>query len=198
MRDKEALDEMRGWLEIRALPGHFSNVLVEQLAGHLVNRTLHVFSVLDEIGRMQGTWRGNSLGKPEQFKHKPLSGLWKQHFFEPRNMVRNLLSEAHSAESTDAFQKIADAINAGMEPNEGLHELIIGGYQRRAQAGTLTGEWIVYAKNDDGINYFLTLAKHFECEQKSGESRVEWQQRSDAIIHQRVLVCRPEFPNLIL
>lgn len=194
----ECAEEMSGWLEIRALPGHFSRVLVDQMARHCVDRTVSVFAVLDEIGRMQGTWPGKPLGEPAQFRHEPLAGLWKQHFFEARNLVRNLMNEARTAESDKAFQKIADAINRDEKPKEGIHDLIIGGHQRRAQTGTLTGEWIVYARDDDGKNYFLTLAKHFECDQREGETRVQRQQRSDAIIHERIVACRPDFPNLTL
>ncbi len=198
MTDPEAVVHAREWLDIRALPGHFSNVLVEQLARHRVDRTMNTFAVLDEIGRMQRTWKGNSLGKPEQFKHVPLRGLWKQHFFEAQNLQQNLLNEIYSAESAKSLKKIADAINAGFDFSEGLDELMVGGYKRKAETGTLTGEWIVYAKDEAGENYFLTLAKHLECEKGSGESRIEWQQRSDGIIYQRVMACRSDFPNLVL
>lgn len=190
--------EMREWLDIRALPGSYSSILVEQLARHLVDKTASIFAVLDEIGKMQGTWKGKPLGEPQQFKHKPLAGLWKQHFFQAAFMVRNLINEAHSDESMEAFKEIADAFNSGGNPAKGIHDLIIGGISRRASNGTLTGEWIIYAKDENGENRFLTLAKHAECERQPGETKQAWQQESDAIIYERICACRADFPNLEL
>ena len=194
----EAVDHMRGWLDLRALPGHWSAVLLHQLAAHARARTLNTFAVLDEIGRLQGTWHGNVPRQPEQFKHEPLKGLWKQHFFQASFLIRNLMNEAHSPESAQTFQEMADAINSGGDVGKSVHDLIIGGYTRRAAAGTLTGEWIVFAKGNAGQNFFLTLARHTECERMEGEPKEAWRRRSDEAIYARVRACQADFPDLSL
>lgn len=180
----EVVSYIRDWLNLRALPGHYSRVLAEQLVVTHVGRTISTFAVLDEIGKLQGTWQGTSLGRPEQFKHKPLLGLWKQHYFQASFMFRNLGNEAKSPASKQAFEKIADALNSGSDVGEGIHELVMGGYARRAANAALIGEWIVYAKDGAGQNFFLTLAKHLECTPNSGESKQDWQRRSDAIVYE--------------
>ena len=100
--------------------------------------------------------------------------------------------------SKPALKKIADALNNDRDVGEGISELIMGGYTRRAANAALTGEWIVYAKDDAGQNFFLTLARHFECIQGPREMKRDWQQRSDAIIYERVAACRRDFPDLSL
>jgi hypothetical protein len=60
-----------------------------------------------------------------------------------------------------------------------IHEFVLGGYRERSQAHRLTGEWIVYARRDD-VNTYLTLGTHGD----------------DTAIHERVLACASEFPEL--
>jgi hypothetical protein len=54
-----------------------------------------------------------------------------------------------------------------------------GAYWKKSQAGTLTGEFIVYAAYE-GINYYLTLGKHGEY----------------GHIAERIRACAAEFPFL--
>jgi hypothetical protein len=42
------------------------------------------------------------------------------------------------------------------------HEMVVGGYSRRAGERRLTGEFIVYERNENGQNYYLTLGSHGE------------------------------------
>jgi hypothetical protein len=56
------------------------------------------------------------------------------------------------------------------------------GYRERSQSGEITGEWIIFARQND-VNYYLTLGSHTE---------------GDEAIRQRVLDCCAEFPNLLI
>jgi hypothetical protein len=51
------------------------------------------------------------------------------------------------------------------EPSQWIGELVhrftIGGISERADAGRLTGDWIIFGKRD-GQNYYLDLATHEE------------------------------------
>jgi hypothetical protein len=55
-----------------------------------------------------------------------------------------------------------------------------GGYMERGSEGRLTGEWVVFAKQDD-VNYYLTLGIHTE---------------DDEAIWCRCKACAAEFPGL--
>ena len=107
--------------------------------------------------------------------------------------MRNELG--HKA-SKGSVRRLAAALSECADPGPAIYELVIGGFERRASRGALTGEWIVFAKDNAGQNFFLTLATHNECERAYGEDDVSWQRRSDALIYERVAACREEFPDL--
>jgi hypothetical protein len=179
---EESLEYVLGWLrEVLMRTGKFSALLVEELATHNINRTVHIHSVFDQIGRLEDPSfrRGGGVKPASPFTGK-LKGFWHQHYSEPGHLIKNLQNDLHSPEAWVIFEKMADAINQGDDPSLLVPELVIGGYERRHAAGKMTGEWIVFAKHND-INYYLTLGNHTE---------------GDAELFGRIMVCIGEFPEL--
>lgn len=80
-------------------------------------------------------------------------------------MVRNLIDETEKMQRDGRWE-------AMFAPHYGkyLHEFIgeisskmtNGAYEKRAQDRRVTGEFIVYERQADGSNYYLTLGKHGE------------------------------------
>lgn len=174
---REELDE---WLSLKMVSGKYSAGLVDELAAHYVNRTLHVHMVLDEIAALEGS-RGAkpSSTKPEaQFRGRILRGLWHKHFMQPSYIGRNLQNHW----TDQRLEQVTRDVPAHQLP----HHLVLRGYTERAGNGApdgspaLTGEWIVYAKHQ-GRHYYLTLGKH------SDEDRRIWE---------RCKVCAAEFAEL--
>jgi hypothetical protein len=181
MTFEEAKIEVGQWLTLKMRTGKFSQLLLEQLTLHVIERTVHVHCVYDEIGHLEDPTAYRSTGtKPAApFKYPPLTGFWHQHWFEPRFMAMNLLNYARSAEAKPIFEEMSAAINRGEYPARSIHELVIGGHEQRA--GMRTGEWIVFARIGDA-NYYLTLGTHDE-----GDER----------ILERIKLCVPQFPQIM-
>lgn len=62
------------------------------------------------------------------------------------------------------------------------HRYVHDGFLQRGEASKMTGEWIVFAKQD-GIAYYLTMASHIE---------------DDEAIWRRCKTSAPEFPGLLV
>lgn len=112
---------------------------------------------------------GHNPPKTDFFRHAPLKGLWKAHFFDPMFMVKNLFNhwEINSGKS-----KKFDRLVQQVQQEESLHPSKVGWQGRLADAffvdglnarsqepEGLTGEWIIYAKHQ-GQNYYLCASKH--------------------------------------
>jgi hypothetical protein len=183
MSFEEAKEQARGWLdEVKIRTGKYSQLLVEQLAAHNVNRTADVHCILDQIGFLEDPSTAGAGGAKEAkpFIGKLLNGFWHQHWFEARFIPVNLMNDAKSPEGIKTIEKISNAINRGDNPSRFVHELVIGGFERHYRDGKMTGEWIVFAKIENK-NYYLTLGAHEEGENK---------------ILERIRTCTTEFPEI--
>jgi hypothetical protein len=179
---EETEAEIRSWLNPKIRTGRFSKLFVDQLVRHQIDRTVHVHAIYDQIGYLEGPDAGRGGAKDAAlFTGKHLKGFWHQHRFEPRFMANNLANDSKSPEAMAIFVKMAEAINRGEEIGQFVHELVIGGYERRFREGKMTGEWIVFAKIE-GVNHYLTLGKHDEGDDK---------------ILDRIKACATECPEII-
>lgn len=183
------IDQVSGWLALKLLTGKVSKLLVNQLAYGLINRTLHVHVIYDEIGMLEGApYSRSSNTKPaSKLLRRPLKGLWHKHYTEPSHILRNIGN--HWGKNFPRFTLVQDEILKGNEPG-GLtpeifgrltHAFVMGAHTQRNKSRNMTGEWIVYAIHNDKKHY-LSLGKHAE----------------DNITAAKVRECAAEFPELTL
>ncbi len=143
-----------------------SDLLVAQLASVHKHRMFDSFSVTDVMQELEGSGRGVPV-KYDAFKHMPLRGLWKAHFFDARFLARNIIE--HWGLRFENSSKFSNLCAQGADEEEAepsaygwqaklAHRLTIDGMEQRAKQG-LTGEWIVFGKHN-GSNYYLCIAKH--------------------------------------
>ena len=186
-KDVEEVDE---WLKLKITTGKVSRLLVNQLACGLVNRTLHVHRIYDEIGLLEGApcSRSTNTKPPSKFNRAPLRGLWHKHYTGPSHIINNI--GLHWGKNLERFTFIEDKILGTEESVEltpeiigrTVHAFVVESFEQRNADQKMTGEWIVYAILD-GKNYYLTLGAHNE---------------DDDAIATRVRQCASEFPNLQL
>jgi hypothetical protein len=160
-------------LDAVMIAGRYSALLAAELDSHIRNRSLHSHLITDEIAALEGGPRRSQTKPAEKFKGRWLRGLWHKHFFQPGYMLKNLKLQWTGARLREAFGE-------QMSIAQAVHHFVIGGHAARAGAARLTGEWIVFAKQD-GVYYYLTLAHHEE---------------DDEVIWRRCKACAPEFPQL--
>jgi hypothetical protein len=162
----EAVREVRGWLDIKMRTGHYSFGLAVELAHHLIGRVYDVHNIYDEIGILEGgDIRPSSTKAAEQFKRPPLLGLWHKHHFQARFIPKNLRLEMMKEAAIETMLARCHGRNLDELAGQVAHEVVMGGFTRRAGEHRLTGEFIVYEHRADGSNYYLTLGAHGEYDE---------------------------------
>ena len=176
---------VREHLDLHMVNGRYSVSLAHELANMYEGRTGNVFAVFDEIAGLEGhpIARPSLTKPPSRFTRSPLRELWHKHYHQADFIPTNVENHWRANSFAD---HIKNAVAKMSVPNHKLtgfmlHELVISGYQDRSQAGRLTGEWIIYARQDER-NTYLTLGTHGD----------------DDAIYERVRACANEFPDLEL
>ena len=169
-----------------SLQQRMSDLLIEQLRAGLVTNWIHPEKVMDEIYAAD---RGTTTrtGAADQFKHPPLKGFWKKHFFQTSFMGRNLMNEWKMENPRSGkFDNLHRTLNKTTKDPLQLsamlaHNFVMDGFEKRSREGRLDGEWIIFAKHE-GQNYYLTIAFHNE---------------GDEVIFERISsMCAVQFPFL--
>lgn len=177
--------DIRESLDLHLRTGRYSAGLVRELADMSESRSGNVFAIFDEIAVLEGslTARPSLTKAPTMFVRPPLAGLWHKHYHQASFLRQNVLNHWRANDFAEHAEK---AVNDPSVPQDKLmgaliREFVLGGYQKRSQDHRLTGEWIVYTRRND-MNTYLTLGTHGD----------------DAAIHERVLACASDFPELEL
>ncbi len=177
----EALTEVRLWLDLKRRIGRYAHGFLAKLAVNSANHLLHLHAVYDEIGKLEGTDITPSMTKKPRQMRSQRHGLWHKHYFQPSFMPRNLIDETEQMYKDGRWEAIF-APHYGKYIYEFIdqvsHEMVIGAYQRRVRDRRITGAFIVYERQADGSNYYLTLGKHGEWD--AIRARVDEYKKFDA------------------
>ncbi|HJT43493.1 MAG TPA: hypothetical protein VJ750_08330 [Rhizomicrobium sp.] len=174
----------KGFLDCAIVTGRYSAGLIRQFDAHVENRTANIFQIFGEIAALEGAANAKpSRTKPaSEFKRKLLNGLWHKHYTQACFLATNL--KLHW--TRDKLRRLIKDSYGGREffdeqaAKELSYRFVQDGYLERSSNGELTGEWIVFAKQDDKA-YYLTLGAHTE---------------GDEAIWRRCKACASEFSDL--
>jgi hypothetical protein len=133
--------------------GRYSAGLIREFDAHVEDGTANIFPIFEEIGALDGSKTAKpSRTKPAgQFKGRWLKGLWHEHYPQARFMAANL--KLHW--TPDRLRRLIMNSFGGREffDEQAASDLskgfVQGGYMERGSEGRLTGEWVVFAKQDD-------------------------------------------------
>lgn len=179
--------EAEDWLGFKLSSGRCARAFVAQIAQGFENKQpiklgdysfwLDPHCVLDEIEILERTRSTRSRTKTEKrLRYGELAGLYHKHWTQASFMPVNLKNEAEKNGEMRILRALRRTFEDGEYDGKILgddqakaiaHELIISAYEDRTrgsekgQNGSLTGQWIVYAKHG-GANYYLTLGLHDE------------------------------------
>ena len=165
--------------------GRYSSSLVTEFDVLVETRSANVFQIFEEIAALEGSpiARGASHTKRAMpFNGSWLNGLWHKHYPQARFIPKNVMNYWRKPGRFQSLvQKAAnEAQTQGQFIKRLYYDVVMGGYLGRSDNAELTGEWVVFAKQD-GINYYLTLGAH---------------QEDDEVIWRRCKMCETEFPEL--
>jgi hypothetical protein len=185
MSDDTAFAASAKWfLDNAMVTGRYSTDLIREFDAHVETGTANIFQIFDAIGALEGakTARPSRTKPASEFTRRWLKGLWHKHYTQARFLAKNL--EQHW--KPDRLHRLVIESFGGREffdeqaARELSHSFVHGGYLDRSNDGRLTGEWIVFAKQDD-VAYYLTMGAHTE---------------GDDAIWRRCKACAAEFPGL--
>lgn len=147
----------------------FSNLFMSQIeemlsTGQGAHKVLHEIQIIE-------SGKGISKTAPaKQFKHFPLKGLWKKHYFTNKFLDKNLnnywkLDSKKSQKLTvEISRHCADPVlsHDPVSLSEAVAQAIVwDAYKQKVSNSQLTGEWIIYSESQSGRHY-LALAEHDE------------------------------------
>lgn len=150
-----------------------STVFLAQAFSFEKLRRFCIFDLTNPIKVMEGLAEYNDSPLEDQFKHPPLTGLYKRHFSSPRFMAKNLSNYLQSKQGQAHFDRVfkeASKINESGFVDEEFtsyiaHHMTIDSLSVKSKSNKMTGEWIVFHKYE-GNNYYLTVASHQEGNEK--------------------------------
>jgi hypothetical protein len=157
-----------------------SSILLAQAYASEMHHVFSTFDLTHAIKVLEGLVTADSTGEAEQFRHPPLTGLYKKHFTSPRFLIKNLQNFLQSKLGKQHFYKVWDeAIKAGDSSmvNEKfiqhlVHHVTIDTIAIKSELKKMTGEWIVFHKHK-GENFYLSIAFHEETNEQIHQKIVQ-------------------------
>ena len=159
-----------GFLHLDA--AKISRLLLAQLYYLHYARIYSIYDVLDEIKYLEGCSKTTKTKAASEFKGKYLRGLWHKHFFSDRFLARNIINcwkmdkkgkGKFDEMITDVFQESVSEYITDEMTNVLSYRLTDEPLKNRILKGSSTGEWIVFAKNNNS-NHYLVLGRHGDDE----------------------------------
>ncbi len=124
--------------------------------------------ILAEVKHLEGVGRSVGTRPAEQFKKRPLLGLYKKHYLVGglASVGRNILLSA--GKKKREFRRIAEKHHNAATSHipfaiiaKNIADDVTKLYAERSSTQDLTGNWIVFAQHE-GKTYYLCLATHDE------------------------------------
>ena len=171
----------------RIINGRYSSLLIVNLIILEQYQGIDPGHVIEEIKHLEGIVPSNKTKPATEFRGEYLKGLWHKHFFPalPSVFGHNITNHFGKHGVHNLVDDIFDPQKSPTVTKEMIeelsHRLVVESLEERGDQEKLTGEWIIYAKEDDN-NYYLCISPH-----NAGDENIANNIKS---------VCLKEFPFL--
>ncbi|MBA2130566.1 MULTISPECIES: hypothetical protein [Stenotrophomonas] len=168
------------------IPHRYTSLLVVNL--YLLDKVSGISpeQVINEIKSLEGLAPSQQTKPATEFRGSLLKGLWHKHFLPalPSAFAHNILNHFGKDGLAKLVEEVFDPVKSSTVTREMIdelsHRVVEESIVDRGAAEKLTGEWIIFAK-EDGMNYYLCISPH-----ASGDENIA----------NHVKVCAHEFPFL--
>lgn len=149
----------------RIAKGRYSSLLVLNLMLLEQINGIDPTQVIEEIRALEGGRASLQTKAESRFTSKPLKGLWHKHFMPalPSVIAHNIMNHLGKNGTRKIVEEVLSPEKGPVVTKEMLdelsHRIVIGSMEGRASQEKLTGEWIVFAK-ENGANYYLGVWSH--------------------------------------
>ncbi|MBY0335236.1 MAG: hypothetical protein K2X11_01400 [Acetobacteraceae bacterium] len=144
--------------------GRCTLALAVEISVSEIARQYNKFSIIEEIAILEGSSSRESVTKQaERLKRIPIKNIWHKHHFQARFIPKNLSKDKFVEEAlTRAFTRfdLDDPIPRQIL-DHAAYEMVIGTFERLQSRRALTGEWIIFQR-ENGKNEYITLGTHGE------------------------------------
>ena len=169
---------------------NISNLIFDQLCHAYRQQLGDLHGILEAIRELEGG-EPTLVKDAAPFLSPPLKGLWHMHYFTARFLAQNLMTELTSKKGAAALDsRIREVLQSDLSPEKKArmmsHYAVNVPYDERSGRSALTGEWVIYAKDESGANYYLAAARH-------PETRAQDQEICDLILTR----CEPRFVAIL-
>ncbi|AGG89586.1 MULTISPECIES: hypothetical protein [Rhodanobacter] len=146
-------------------PGRYSSLFIVNL--YLLDKVSGVdpHQVISEIKHLEGLGPSLQTKEATEFKGSVLKGLWHKHFLPilPSTFAHNIINHFGKNGLEKLVNNVFDSAQSDVVTSEMVRELsrrvVEESIVDRGSAGKLTGEWIIFAK-ENGQNYYLSISPH--------------------------------------
>ena len=145
------------------------------------------YLVINEIKALENLRPSMQTKTEAEFRGEHLKGLWHKHFLAdlPSVIATNILNQLGKNGIRNISREVLDPNISPVITKEMLdeltHKVVVESLEKRAEQDKLTGEWIVYAKENNS-NYYLGIWRHDAGDEKIAKAIKD--------------TCMPEFPFL--
>lgn len=119
--------------------------------------------IIDEIKALE-QGQVHYTKPPSEFLHLPLKGLWHKHFFgaDVGIIAKNIQNQLPETKMRNLIEEVFDPNKSSVITQEMISELahrVVSESIEKRSNNKLTGEWIVFAKENQQ-NFYLCIASH--------------------------------------
>lgn len=164
--DPEKIRELASFYQLDTIiPNRYTSLLVVNL--YLLDKVSGVNpeQVIEEIKSLEGLAPSQQTKPATEFKGQFLKGLWHKHFLPalPSAFAHNILNHLGKNGLTHLVEEVFDPAKSSVVTQEMIdelaHRVVEESIEERGAAEKLTGEWIIFAK-ENGENYYLCISPH--------------------------------------
>ncbi|KAB0643839.1 hypothetical protein [Burkholderia latens] len=149
----------------RIAAGRYSSLFVLNLMILEKINGIDTLHVIEELRFLEGMRPSLQTKPASQFKGPHLKGLWHKHFMPalPSVMAHNIVNYLGKNGTRQIVEEVLDPSKSPIVTREMIeelsHRIAFESMEERGGQGKLTGEWVVFAKEDIG-NYYLGIWSH--------------------------------------
>lgn len=119
--------------------------------------------IIEEIDNLENGDHNTQTKPASAFRKLPLAGLWHKHYFSAEFLVPNMQNALKGGKLKSLIEEVMDPSKSSVITPEMIsefaHRVTHEPVEDRTNANKLTGEWIIFAK-ENGENYYLCLNTH--------------------------------------
>lgn len=151
------------YISYQELSSRISDLLMFDIYVYEEEFGISPHDIISTIKNLEAGEPHSGIKPATQFRNTPLKGLWHKHFFSAHFLVQNINIANGKNGVADVVKEVMENSSSPVVTREMIreiaHRVTNDAVNQRDQSGKITGEWVIFAKNN-GKNYYLCANTH--------------------------------------